>query len=132
MKFKTLMISTLFCFSIGASSFAKDVQFTKEYDRDALSLLTEVFTYCPIEFIQAMKGASNVASATYTYLGAEDGTHLHYIIKTVDKSPFPSDYEEPIATLHIRRDSIKSTDEDLDSSDGPSSEWKTTCTIETP
>lgn len=75
-----------------------------EFDGSALKLLSAVFNNCPIEFIQAMKGADKVGSASFT----SDRPGETYEITTVSGGGFgPSGPSPEVATLRIIRKRIR-------------------------
>ena len=94
----------------------------KTYDANALGLLNSVFNFCPIEFIQAMKGATRVVSATHV----SDRTGEAFVINTVHDNPEPSGVVSPIAKLKIVRTVIQ--EGGPQGGDKPT-QWKTVCEL---
>jgi len=93
------------------------------YDYNAINLLTAVHNNCQVEFIQAMKGANRVGSATYT----DDRTGVrNYVIKTIGGGYPPSFVDFDVATLTMTMTPIVEENPPLDKPQG----YNVTCFIE--
>lgn len=99
----------------------------KNFDDDALELLTAVFNYCPVEFIQAMKGANRVGEAQYSSPRSDPGGPFKqtYTIKTIGGGYAPPFENYDVATLTINRVTVV---EEHHVPDQPTI-WKTSCTL---
>lgn len=101
MKNKWVFLFVLSLVGFGTTSFAESE--TRNYDAHATHLLTKVFETCPIQFIQAMTGATHVGSATTTTNENSDVTEEITQIETIAAHGLPSISVEKIATLTIVR-----------------------------
>ncbi len=106
-------------FWIGIPAFANPV--VKQFDGNSLQLLNAVFNHCPIQFIQAMKGANRVGMARYT----ADRPGETYEITTVGGGFSPSLESYNVATLKINRNVIPGR---LDVPDKPT-QWSVSCEL---
>ena len=99
MKKIILVSSLLFAF------LSANANETKQFDTDSLQLLTAVFNNCPVQFIQAMKGANRVGKASYS----SDRQGESYSITTVGGGYAPSFQSHAVATLEIVRTVARDT-----------------------
>jgi hypothetical protein len=86
------------------------------YDSKATGLLTKVFESCPIQFIQAMKGADRIGKASY--MSDRPG---EWITITTEKGNYTGGQSKEVATLKISRKRI-----DVD---GLPEQFKVTCEL---
>ena len=112
-------ILTVFLAVLVAPLFANPIE--KDFDGDATQLLSAVFNNCPIQFIQAMKGANRVGKASY----AADRNKEVYEITTVGGGYAPTFQTYPVAVLKIYREVVTET---LVAPDKPT-HWKVQCEL---
>lgn len=77
---------------------------TKTFNDDSLQLLNAVYLNCPIQFIQAMKGANRVGTASYR----STENSQTYELTTVAGGYAPSFQSYDVATLKIFRTVVPS------------------------
>jgi len=115
---KKLLAISAFMFALGSANASE----TKQFDSNSLQLLNAVFANCPIQFVQAMKGANRVGKATYT----SDRPGETYIITTFAGGYAPSFDSYPVSTLKITRTVVR--DGGPIAADRPT-QWNVSCQL---
>ena len=90
---------TVFAFVAFLGSGISHASEAWEYDSKATHLLTTVFENCPIQFIQAMRGADRVGKASYS----SDRTGQWVTLTTVGGGYAPTFESYEVATLKISK-----------------------------